>query len=234
MHRPRLAIVVAMEQEVRPLLRTWRSREVDAAAVGSGRRLKLFESEHALMIIGGIGAKAAARAARIVLDLGRACTLISAGSAGALKSELKVGQVLRPSTVIDETGNNRFSVQGGTGTLVTAGSIVGPGEKARLASLFSADAVDMEAAAVAAVAQERRVEFLAIKSVSDELDCVLPPMGQFVDDEGRFHTGRFLGYVAVRPRWWGAVNRMAADSARAATALSEAIERLRTDVKNRP
>lgn len=230
----RFAIVAAMEQEVRPLLRNWRRRNVDSDSGSGTRRLKVFESENAVLIVGGIGAKAAARAARMVLDLGQARTLVSAGSAGALKPELKAGQVFRPATVIDAATGKRFTVQGGTGTLVTAADILGPGEKEDLAARFPAEAVDMEAAAVASVAQERGVEFLAIKSISDELDFVLPPMGQFVDDEGQFHTGRFLGYIAVRPRLWGVVNRLAADSARAAAALSAALESLETDVRIEP
>ena len=75
---------------------------------------------------------------------------------------------------------------------------------------------------------------MAIKSISDELDFDLPPMGRFVDEGGQFHTGRFLGYLALRPRWWGTVNRMAADSARAASALSAAIASLVTGVKIEP
>jgi len=231
---PRFAIVVAMEQEVRPLLRNWRRREVDAARRSNTRSLKVFENENAVLIVGGIGTRAAASAARIVLDLGQAGTLVSAGSAGALQPELRVGHVFRPGTVIDATTGKRFAVPGGRGTLVTAANILGPAAKRELVSRFPAEAVDMEAAAVAAVAQERGVEFMAIKSISDELDFALPPMGQFVDDEGQLHTGRFLGYLAVRPRLWGVVNRMAADSGRAAGALSAAIESLVTGVKIEP
>ena len=226
--------MVAMEREVRPLVGKWRRRQVEAASGRGARRLKVFESESVVLIVGGIGAKAAARAARIVLDLGQARTLVSAGSAGALQPELRVGHVFRPGTVIDATNGSCFVVQGGIGTLVTAADVLGPAAKRELASRFQAEAVDMEAAAVAAVAQERGAEFMAIKSISDELDFVLPPMDQFVDDEGQFRTGRFLGYVALRPRWWGTVNRMAADSARAASALSAAIESLEADVRVEP
>lgn len=230
----KFAIVVAIEREVRPLVRRWRRHQVEAGSGRGTRPLTVFESENAVLIIGGIGAKAAARAARMVMDLGQASTLVSAGSAGALRPELKVGDVLRPGTVIDAVTGKHFAVQGGTGTLVTAAEILGPGEKKKLASRFPADAVDMEAAAVAAVAHERGVEFMAIKSISDELDFDLPPMGQFVDEEGQFHTGRFLGYLAVRPQWWGTVNRMAADSTRAASALSAAIENLETNGRSEP
>jgi len=232
MSRPRLAIVAAMEREVGPLLQGWRRREVPEALNDTARRTTIFDSDRGFLVIGGIGAKAAARAARLALELSQADVLISAGSAGALKPELRVGHVFRPATVVDAATGARFASQGGAGTLVTSGAILGPQEKKEVASRFSADAVDMEAAAVAAVAQERGVAFLAIKAISDDLDFVLPPMGQFVDDEGGFHTARFVGYLALRPRWWGAVRRMAGDSKRAATALCAAIEALEPNVKS--
>lgn len=231
MSRPRIAIVAALEREVGPLLQVWRRREVSGAPNGAARRMAIFESDRGILVIGGIGAKAAARAARLALDLDSADVLISAGSAGALKPELSVGSILQPATVVDAATGARFASQGGVGTLVTSGSILGPQEKKEVASRWSADAVDMEAAAVAAVAQEKGIAFLALKAISDELDFVLPPMDRFVDDEGGFHTARFIGYLALRPRWWSAVRRMAADSKHAATALSAALEALEPNVK---
>ncbi|MCI0353876.1 MAG: phosphorylase [Acidobacteria bacterium] len=192
----------------------------------------MFESDNAFLVIGGIGAKAAAKAARAVLDQSQARVLVSAGSAGALTPRLKVGEVFRPATVIDAATGTRFASQGGAGSLVTSGVILGPLEKKEMAARYAADAVDMEAAAVAAIAQERGAAFLAIKAISDERDFVLPPMGQFVDDTGQFQTGRFLAYLAARPRWWGTVRRMAADSERAATALCTALESLELDIRN--
>jgi nucleoside phosphorylase len=157
--------------------------------------------------------------------------LVSAGSAGALRPELKVGDVFRPASVIDAATGAQFAALGEKGTLVTSAAILGPAGKRELAASFSAEAVDMEAAAVAAVAQEQGISFLAIKAISDELDFTLPPMSQFVDNEGRFHTGRFVSYVALRPQWWATVRRMAADSGRAADALCAAIENLEIDVR---
>ncbi len=227
----RLAIVAAMEREVGPLLENWRRREAPRTPNGAARHPEVFESERGILVIAGIGAKAAARAARLALELGPADALVSAGSAGALTAGLRVGDVLRPATVIDAGTGTRFTAQGVAGTLVTSAAILGPHEKREAALRFSADAVDMEAAAVAAVAQEKGTPFCAVKAISDEVDFVLPPMSQFVNAEGVFQTARFLGYLAVRPGWWGTVRRMAADSKRAAAALCEALERLEADVR---
>ncbi|MGH9601832.1 MAG: phosphorylase [Terriglobales bacterium] len=232
MPQPRFAIVAAMEREVDPLLKNWRRRENSETQNGAARHLSIFESKAGFLVVGGIGAVAAGRAARLALELGPAEVLVSAGSAGALKPELKVGDIFRPAKVIDAATGAHFASQGGTGTLVTSGAILGPQEKKAAASRFAADAVDMEAAAVAAVARERGVGFLAIKAISDELDFVLPPIGQFVDSEGQFQTGRFVRYLALRPRWWAPVKRMGADSKRASAALCAALEGLELDVKS--
>ncbi|MGH9556000.1 MAG: phosphorylase [Terriglobales bacterium] len=231
MPRPRFAIVAAMEREVSPLLKRWRRREVPETQKCRAGRLAVFESKAGVLVIGGIGAKAAGRAARLALDLGPAEVLISAGSAGALTPQLKVGDIFRPATVIDAATGARFASRAGVGTLVTSGAILGPEEKKKAASRFAAAAVDMEAAAVAAVAQEKGVEFLAIKAISDEVDFVPPPIGQFVNSEGVFQTGRFVGYLALRPGWWAPVKRMAADSKLATVALCAALEGFELDVE---
>ena len=228
---PRLAIVAAMEREVAPLLSRWRRREAPEAPGGPARRLVFFESDAGVLVIGGIGSKAAGRAARLALELGPIDVLVSAGSAGALRLEWRVGQVLRPTTVIDAATGARFASQGDGGTLVTTDDILGPETKKEAAARFTADAVDMEAAAVAAVAQEKGIGFLAVKAISDELDSVMPPMNRFVSAEGGFQTTRFVGFLTIRPWWWGAVRRLARDSKRAAHALCETLEKLEADVK---
>ena len=92
-----------------------------------------------------------------------------------------------------------------------------------LADRWKADVVDMEAAAVAAVAQERGIEFVAVKAISDELDFEMPPVGQFVDGDGKFETVRFAVYVAMRPKWWSAVRQLNANSRMASVNLSHAV-----------
>jgi hypothetical protein len=133
--------------------------------------------------------------------------------------------------VIDAATGARFASQGDGGTLITSSDILGPETKREAAARFRADAVDMEAAAVAAAAGEKGIGFLAVKAISDELDCVMPPMNQFVDAEGEFQTARFVGFLAARPWWWGTVRRLARDSKCAANALCESLEKLVADVK---
>ena len=93
---------------------------------------------------------------------------------------------------------------GGDGVvLATAGSIASVTEKARLAEVYGAALVDMEAATVARMARARGVGFRAIKGVSDGFDFELSALGKFEGERGSFRTGAFAAYTAVRPWMWG-------------------------------
>ncbi len=77
---------------------------------------------------------------------------------------------------VDAESGARFKTAGGESMIVTAASVSGPAEKRMLADRYQADVVDMESAAVAAVAQERGIEFGAMKAMSDELEFEMPPV----------------------------------------------------------
>ncbi|MGH9580929.1 MAG: hypothetical protein ACRD2R_08045 [Terriglobales bacterium] len=218
----RIGIVAAMERELWPLARKWPGRTIEH----EGRRFRLLEQGTATLIFGGIGAGPARRAARALLKSCAPEVLVSAGFAGALQPEGKVGDVVVPAVVRDASSGAEFRTAGGSGNLVSAPNVHGPEEKRELAARFNAVAMDMEAAAVAEQAVAGGVEFLAVKAVSDELDFVMPPVGRFVDAAGRFQTALFLGYSALRPRLWPAVVQLADNTALAADGLSRSMERL--------
>src|SRR5438874_114139 len=108
-------------------------------------------------------------------------------------------------------------------TLVSLPSILGPRQKRELASKFSAQAVDMEAAAVAEVAGEAGIPFIAVKSVSDELDFPMPPLQGFIEKNGSLATGRLLLFLMFRPWHWPAVIALARNSRRASLALTQVL-----------
>jgi adenosylhomocysteine nucleosidase len=189
----------------------------------------IFEKGGALVVCGGIGQDAAFMAADLALSSSRAEVLVSAGFAGALQPEGRVAEVLCPAVVVGAESGERFNTLGGRGTLVSSREVLQSREKHLLAARFNAEAVDMEAVAVAAVARQRGVGFLAVKAVSDELGSDLPPVGRFVDRAGRFQTTRFLAHMVLRPHLWPMVGRLARDSERAARALCRQLELLLTD-----
>src|SRR5205807_10294089 len=114
----------------------------------------------------------------------------------------QVGHVLVPETIISESEDTKIETASGIGVLLTAGAVAGLAHKRLFAEKYHAQAVDMEAFAVADVARIYNVPFIAMKAISDEFDFDLPPLGRFITDTGDFRTAAFVAYAAVRPWIW--------------------------------
>jgi len=173
-----------------------------------------------------MGKKAARRATEAVIRYAQPELLVSAGIAGAVSPKLKVGDVGWAREVVDAGTGIRYRTRGGDWLVATVQTVGGPAEKRPLLRQYGADVVDMEAAAVAEVASEHGLEFAAIKAISDEADFVMPPLARFVEESGRFATGRFMVYVATRPQLWPVVRKLRASSRIASVRLSSAVEHL--------
>ncbi len=214
---PEIAIIAALQREVHPLVKNWRSTVVEH----EGRDFTIYVSNYAAVVCGGIGAEAARRAAEAIIVQYSPEVIISAGIAGALVPELHVGETIFPALVIDAQDGSRHetaiknapvaNTPLGRTTLVSSPQIVGVAQKQQLAKSYGAQAVDMESAAVARAAMTHNLRFLAIKSISDEYDFEMPEMSQFVRD-GKFQEKRFVLYVALRPWLWVRVFRLARNS----------------------
>jgi len=210
----KIAIIAALERELRPLIQHWPSTTI----THEGREFTLFQGNHAVVIIGGIGPEAARAAAEAIIAQRSPELLISAGVAGALVPELHVGETIFPTTVIDTQDGSRHETAihdaplGKTPLartiLVSYPEIASALQKQQLAKSYGAHAVDMESAAVARAAQVHGLSFLAIKAISDELDFELPDMSRFIRS-GQFQTARFILHVAIRPWLWLRVFRLA-------------------------
>ncbi len=216
----KVAIVAALEREVRPLIRNWQSCE----RKHEGRKFKFFENQWAVAVCGGMGREPARRATEAVIALYHPSLVISAGFAGALDSTMAVGDIHTPRFVIDAGDGSRTDTGTGTGSLVSADAVVRPEQKAKLARAYGAQAVDMEAAAVARGAQAREIKFKAIKAISDDTKFVMTPMERFVSWDGRFRGGRFMVFALLRPWLWANIVGLARNSSFAARALCRALE----------
>jgi adenosylhomocysteine nucleosidase len=216
----KVAIVAALEREVRPLIQRWQpvEREHD------GRKYKFFENERAVIVCGGMGAEAARRATEAIINLYAPVLVQSAGFAGALDPTLKVGTVLTPICVIDAKDGSRIEAGVGYWVLVTVDHPVGIEQKAKLAEAYWAHAVDMEAAAVARAAQAHDITFVGLKVISDEANFEMPPVDRFVASDGQFRTWAFAAYTAVRPWLWPRVIQLARNSNTASVALCQWLE----------
>ena len=222
MDMPRVAFVAALEREVRPLLRRGRASEKEHA----GRRFRFYENDESVLVCGGIGAEPARRAAEAVMALYQPAIIYSAGFAGALDPKLRIGDTFAPRRVVNAGDGSSIDTGQGEGVLVSFALVANPGQKAKLAESYGAQAIDMEAAAVAKAAEARGVPFAAVKAISDESDFAMPPMERFIGVDGRFKTGKFAIFAAVRPWMWSNAIRLAGNSRRASQALCAWIEQM--------
>jgi len=207
-----------MPVEMAPLLGKTQPRQVNGVA--------LFDLERAVVAVGGIGERCARRAAETAIDDAEPKLLVSAGIAGAISPRLKVGDVLQIREVVDVATGVQYPSCGDEGVLATSQDVSDAVEKRQLLAKYGADVVDMEGAAVAQIAKERGLAFEAVKAISDDASFKMPPLMRFIDEQGRFHNGQFLLYVALRPRWWPALGRIRANTALATANLCRAVENL--------
>lgn len=216
-----IAIIAAVQREVAPLVKRWK---IMREGVPEGCRC--FASGTSVVMCAGMGWKAARHAAEAAVKQYKPELLVSAGLAGALVADIKAGEVLVPSTVINSGTGERFSASHGSGILVSASAVAGPEAKTLFARQYGAQMVDMEAAAVASVAKQYGVAFTAVKAISDEVDFEVPDFEPFVDPNGRFLTAKFVSHMALRPRMWGVVRKLAANSTKASAGLCVVLHRL--------
>src|SRR5262249_49761135 len=156
---------------------------------------------------GGIGEKFARRAAEFATEYAQPKLLLSAGIVGAISPRVEGGGAGRIPEGGDVAAGVRDSPTGGGGGVAASPDGSDAAEKHELLAKLGADVVDMEGAAVAQVAQERGVEFAAVKAISDDAEFAMPPMNRFIGADGKFETRGFLLYIALHPKWWSTLGK---------------------------
>ncbi len=220
----RIALVSAIKEEIAPLVRGWKAREIWF----DGRRYPLFETVNGaggrvVAICSGIGAEQGRRATEAVIQEAHPSKIISVGFAGALNSSLKVADIVEPRVVVNGADGSRTDIGSGNGTVVSAMAVVDRDEKRRLADAYGALAVDMEGAHVARGAEARGIGFAALKAISDELEFAMPPVNEFVSAQGQFRYAGFAMHVALRPWLWRRTIALERNSRKASRTLCRAL-----------
>lgn len=165
--------------------------------------------------VSGMGAANAAHAAAGLLQ-GGAQRLISWGVAGALTPGLKAGALVLPDAVVANDGREfltdaewrarlmRFlsDVTVAGGRLTESAKVSGTAaDKHALYARTGAIAVDMESAALAAVAKSGGVPFIAIRAIVDEVDRPIPAAAMLaVNEQGNLNPVRLIRSIAADPR----------------------------------
>jgi adenosylhomocysteine nucleosidase len=195
-----VAVVGAMLVEFLPLVAKLKAQKLDGVL--------LYELPTAAVVIGGIGEKYARRATEIAIAHAQPRLVVSAGIAGAISGELRIGDVGHVREIVEVPSGQRYATSnGGDWLLATSQDVSDAIEKQELLTKYGADVVDMEGAAVAEVAKQHQLDFAAIKAISDDAQFQMPPLNKFIKD-GKFDTRRFLVYISLHPQWWGALAKI--------------------------
>jgi len=163
----------------------------------------------------GIGREKALHAAQSLLDAG-ASALVSWGTAAGLDPALAAGTLVLPQCVIgadeymfpvDQAWRSRLHDRV-AGHVATSGGLLleslsvftHPSQKKALAKRAGAAAVDMESAAVAQVANQVGVPFMAVRVIADQAMTAVPLSAlAAVDDFGRVHVLRLVASLLAHP-----------------------------------
>lgn len=195
-----LGIVVALPEE----LTTLASKKIPPNVLNS-----------VLVICSGAGAENARKAAETLIANG-ATHLISWGCAAALSPELKQGDLTLADSLLDAQQvqiniNSAWhahaksslskSLAVHTGVLLESKTIVSlSSEKKQLHEQTQAIVLDMESVAVAKVAQEKNLPFLAIRAIADPVTMDLPKaIAYSMNHDGVVVLGRLLMFLFQHP-----------------------------------
>jgi len=201
MNQATVGVVIALHQEARMFARRMN---------GDGTITRI--DEHLLVCVGGVGATRARSAAQSLVANG-ASALLSWGVCGALVTGLEPGSLLVPGAIIDADGTS-LPVSGAWRARLdnvssldvraiaeTRSLLVTPAQKQALARSRHAVAADMESAAVARLAHQARVPFLAVRAVADDCAMFVPAwLTSCTDARGRIELSSFGSELLRHPR----------------------------------
>jgi adenosylhomocysteine nucleosidase len=192
--------------------------------------------------LSGMGPLAARQAALALVNAG-AGALAVFGVAGALAPGMHCGTLLCPARVVDEHGHDYLPTPAwrnelcqhlvaaalpvvADGRLLSLASpLLDASSKAAMHARYQAHAVDMESAAVAAVATEQRIPFVVLRAIVDEYDDDIPATLQTgIDEWGRPRPLAMLALLGRQPAMVTQLPRLALRMRRAIRALRASVE----------
>ena len=172
--------------------------------------------DYTTLMVCGIGAERAKRAAERMLDAGMEI-LISWGTAGALVNDIQPGDLIIPETIIANGGKIyqtakylRISIvhqlrdcPGNIFLGQLADSIYVLTNIAAKTSLHRHSgslAVDMESAAIAEVAARHEVQYVAIRAITDSVEMALPDeLMNFINAYGQVRFRKLFATLLAHP-----------------------------------
>jgi adenosylhomocysteine nucleosidase len=201
----RLGVVAALEAEARAFCSS-AQRHRSPGDRRSGGAFSVLD-DGSLLTVSGIGF-AAASAAASALTTAPVSALMTFGLAGGLDPALKPGTVVLPHQVISTSGAifttcrswcARLAAEAGSMHWAVGGKLLSsalpldsPAKKKAAFEDAGAVAVDMESAAVAAIAAAHQLPFVALRVIVDTASDPLPQSVVAASQGGRLRIGRLL------------------------------------------
>ena len=218
----RIAIFAALRWECRPILRHLRRierRRVEQCTFwrgqASGREIWLIKT--------AVGAQHAAEAVRAVREE-RFDLFLSTGCAGALSLELVPGDLAIATAIIGNASGvqyltdpvhrerarvaaQRAALRAVVGPVLCSPRVLaGVAAKQAAAASTGSVAVELEGAAIGALAQQAGVPFASVRAILDAATTELPEAGEFLDQQtGTVRPLDVMRYLAGQP---GALSRL--------------------------
>ncbi|HTS19801.1 MAG TPA: hypothetical protein VMP11_19650 [Verrucomicrobiae bacterium] len=217
-----IAILVAVRQELRPILRLANADHVVRQEHLDFHEGTLGGQAVALLAL-GIGKECARIAAEMTIRCYRPDLIISSGFGGGLQSDVRAGDIVVGTEILDlgqDQGDEvtwttthklhlptRLHANGDSETRVHYGKILTADEmilrasnKARIGKATGALTVDMETSAVAAVCASRKTDFLAVRGITDVVEEDLPNEFNDFFVLGQLRANRVFSSCAHDPR----------------------------------
>lgn len=200
----RVAVLAAMLQELVPIVRRF-SLGAEEHAFGRVRRGRAGSHE-LVAAVTSMGTEAATRVTTQLLDAFAVDHVIVVGIAGGIGPELEIGDLVCPEVaVLDETGREVRPTSLGSiavrGKLLTTDRLYSnPQDLERLRSEGFL-AVDMETAAIGAVAEARGIPWTAFRAISDfagdpQVDADVVGLAK---PDGSANPGAIVRFLLTKP-----------------------------------
>lgn len=212
----RVALVYALTDEVRPLVK---EASLGPKIIHKQARIQLgtLRGVEVAFCRTGIGIANAHEGAERLLELAKPEVILSLGCAGAAHPDLETGDVVLPSEIRSETPTDRFAtseaeridlerllreeqIPYSVGTVMTLWKIAGRTAKEESGAKGAA-CVDMETAAVAAIAEKAGVPLVSLRVIFDTIEEEFPSDEPFDEDHPLLYLMKHPKFLAKIPRY---------------------------------
>ena len=238
-----IGLIAAMPQEIRPFLRRVGKRERTTLGPFPCYRFQLSNLD-CLLVESGMGLKRAIAATRELLAAAKPSLLVSFGVAGAVRDELRVGDVVFaigaclldkgiPGSVLPLAPLSNAAQQAVVqalqrrGASLVAGTTIttlGPQVIRSLPTEMAHPVLEMETAGIAQLAAEQGIPLLALRAVSDLVEEELSfSIRELTDERLTPRIGKIVKAVLRRPHIFPQLLRLAWNVEKAAENLAIAL-----------